>query len=88
MAEWYRANFRPELFDPAVPFDLPPVRIGVSYLHGESDIAFVPGALSGSGEFVDAPFRERLVPDVSHWITHDAPGLVADEIRDWIGEGL
>jgi len=87
MAEWYRANYRPGLFDPAVPLDLPPVTVGISYLHGADDLAFVPGALLGSGEFVDAPFRERLVPDATHWITHDAPDLVADEIRDWIGNG-
>jgi pimeloyl-ACP methyl ester carboxylesterase len=87
MAEWYRANYRPDLFNPDVPLELPQVALPVLYLHGEQDVAFVPGALTGSGEFVDASFRERLVPDVSHWITHDAPGLVADEIRQWMGQG-
>jgi pimeloyl-ACP methyl ester carboxylesterase len=82
MAEWYRANFRPSLYDPAVPLDLPPVTIPITYLHGEGDIAFVPGALQGSGEYVDAPFREELVPGVTHWITHEAPDKVADAIRE------
>lgn len=85
MAEWYRANFRPGLYDPDVPLELPPVRLPVSYLHGSGDVAFVPGALTGSGEFVDAPYRERLVPGATHWITHDVPRLVADEIADWLG---
>lgn len=85
MGGWYRANFRPSLYDPAVPLDLPPVRIPVSYLHGEGDVAFVPGALSGSGAYVEAPYRERILPGVTHWITHDAPGLVAAEIVEWLG---
>ena len=87
MAEWYRANFRPSLYDPAVALELPPVRIPVSYLHGGRDLAFVPGALQGSGEYVTAAFREQVVPEVSHWITHDAPDLVAAEIRDWVVSG-
>jgi len=84
MAEWYRANYRPDLFNPDVPLELPKTAIPVSYLHGDGDTAFVPGAVSGSGEFVEAPFRERIVKGVGHWITHDMPDLVAGEIRDWM----
>jgi len=48
MAGWYRANYRPDLFNPEVPLELPPVQIPVLYLHGEADAAFVSGAASGS----------------------------------------
>lgn len=82
MAEWYRANFRPSLYDPAVPLDLPPVTIPITYLHGDGDLAFVPAALHGSGAYVDAPFREEVLPGVSHWITHEAPDRVAGAIRE------
>ncbi len=84
MAEWYRANYRPELFNPDVPLQLPPVRIPVRYLHGQADVAFVPGAATGSGEFVEAAYDERIVEGVGHWLTHDVPDLVADAIREWM----
>src|SRR4030066_187758 len=54
MAGWYRANYRPDLFNPDHPLRLPPVRLPVRYLQGEDDAAFVPGAARGSGGFVGA----------------------------------
>ena len=88
MAEWYRANYGPDLFNPDVPLELPRMAIPVSYLHGDGDVAFVSGAITGSGEFVDAPFRERIVAGAGHWITHDMPELVAAEIRDWMAADI
>jgi pimeloyl-ACP methyl ester carboxylesterase len=87
MAEWYRANFRPELFNPDVPLQLPPVAIPVRYLHAESDAAFVEGAATGSGPFVDAEFDEAVVPGTTHWIPYDAPEAVAAAVRDWMNRG-
>jgi pimeloyl-ACP methyl ester carboxylesterase len=84
MAEWYRANYRPELFNPDVPVALPPVRIPVRYLHGEADAAFVPGAATGSGEFVEASYQESVVEGVGHWLTFDVPDVVAAAIREWM----
>jgi pimeloyl-ACP methyl ester carboxylesterase len=85
MAEWYRANFRPSLFDPEVPTPmLPPVRVPTRYLHGEEDPAFVPAAGRGSGEFVAAPYEEQVVPGAGHWLPHDEPDLVAEAIEGWL----
>lgn len=84
MAEWYRANYRPELCNPDVPLRFPPVRIPVRYLHPETDPAFVPAAAAGSGEFVEAEFDEQIVAGATHWLTHDAPDVVAEAIRDWM----
>jgi pimeloyl-ACP methyl ester carboxylesterase len=84
MAEWYRANFRPELFNPDVPLELPPVAIPVRYLHAERDAAFVEEAATGSGAFVAAAFDEAIVPGTTHWIPYDAPAEVAAAVRDWM----
>jgi pimeloyl-ACP methyl ester carboxylesterase len=84
MAEWYRANFRPELFNPDVSVDLPPVAIPVRYLHAERDAAFVGAAATGSGAFVDAEFDEAIVPGTTHWIPYDAPEEAAAAVRDWM----
>ena len=86
MAEWYRANFRPSLFDPDAPTpELPAVTVPTRYLHAESDQAFVPGAARGSGEFVSAEYAEDVVPGAGHWLAHDEPDLVATAIEDWLG---
>lgn len=84
MAEWYRANFTPDLFNPDVPFDLPPIRVPVRYVHAGRDLAFVPEAATGSGEHVEAPYDEHLIADSTHWLPWDAPGEVAALIRTWM----
>jgi pimeloyl-ACP methyl ester carboxylesterase len=86
MAEWYRANFRPSLFDPDRPAPaLPPVAVPTRYLHGELDHAFVPDAGRGSGGYVSAEYEEEIVPGAGHWLPHDEPDLVATAIEDWLG---
>jgi pimeloyl-ACP methyl ester carboxylesterase len=87
MAEWYRANYRPELFNPDVPLSLPAIEVAVRYLHGELDLAFVPGAATGSGDHVDGDFDEQIVPGATHWLTHDVPDVVAHAISDWMDGG-
>ncbi|MFQ5948885.1 MAG: alpha/beta fold hydrolase [Acidimicrobiia bacterium] len=84
MAEWYRANYRPDFLNPDVALDLPPVRVPVRYLHAERDAAFVPEAATGSGKFVEAAYDERVVPGTTHWLPHEEPELVADLITDWM----
>ena len=84
MAGWYRANYRPDLFNPDHPLRLPPVRLPVRYLQGEDDAAFVPGAARGSGDFVAAEYDERILPGLGHWLPHDVPALVAEAVHDWM----
>jgi pimeloyl-ACP methyl ester carboxylesterase len=84
MGGWYRANYRPDLFNPERPFRLPPVRLPVRYLHGEHDVAFVPGAARGSGSYVAAEYEERILPGVGHWLPHDLPVVVSEAIDDWM----
>ncbi|HSR44035.1 MAG TPA: alpha/beta fold hydrolase [Acidimicrobiia bacterium] len=84
MANWYRANFRPDLFNPEVPLELPQVQVPVRYIHGEFDWAFAPGMETGSGAFVDADFDEKLIGKASHWMPQERPEEVAELIGDWM----
>ena len=84
MANWYRAHFRPDLFNPDVPLELPQVPTPVRYIHGELDWAFVPGMATGSGEFVDGEFDEVVIEGASHWMPQEKPEKVAELIHDWI----
>jgi pimeloyl-ACP methyl ester carboxylesterase len=87
MAGWYRANYRPSLFDPGHEVTLPPVTVPTRYLHGDRDQGFVAAAATGSGDFVAAPYGERVVSGVGHWLTHDVPETVAEEVRNWMLPG-
>ncbi len=85
MAEWYRANYTPDLLNPDVPLALPPVRVPVRYLHGERDLAFTRGLETGSGAFVDADYDEQVVPGTTHWMIHERPDEIARLVKDWVG---
>lgn len=84
MGGWYRANYRPDLFNPDRPLQLPAVRLPVRYLHGEKDPAFVPGAARGSGEHVAADYEEQVLTGIGHWLPHDVSALVADAVDGWM----
>ncbi len=85
MAEWYRATYTPDLFNPDVELRLPKVRVPVRYVHGERDMAFVAEMATGSGDFVAAEYDEVLLEGASHWVVHERPREVAELIRDWMG---
>ncbi len=84
MANWYRAHFRPDLFNPDVPLELPPVGVPVRYVHGELDWAFVADMATGSGAYVDAEYDEQVISGASHWMPQEKPDEVAGLIDDWI----
>jgi pimeloyl-ACP methyl ester carboxylesterase len=84
MAEWYRANYTPDLLNPEVPLRLAPVTVPVRYLAPESDPAFAAGMEAGSGDFVEAAYDEMVVAGTSHWMCHDAPEAVAALITEWM----
>lgn len=65
---------RIELADAAVT-----VRVPTTVLWGERDIALVPALLDGLERWVPSLRVERL-PDAGHWIVHEQPARVADEI--------
>jgi pimeloyl-ACP methyl ester carboxylesterase len=84
MAEWYRANYTPDLLNPEVPLQLAPVTVPVRYLAPETDPAFAAGMETGSGDFVEAAYDEMVVAGSSHWMCHDAPETVAALITEWM----
>lgn len=83
MAEWYRAHYTPDLLNPDIEFDLPPVRVPTRYVHGARDFAFVEEMATGSGDYVEADYDEHLL-DTSHWMLYEAPDEVAGLILDWL----
>lgn len=85
MAEWYRAGYNPDLLNPDLPLDLPPVSTPTLYVQGLEDWAFIPDMAHGSGDFVDAEYDEWLIEDAGHWIPYTHTEAVADRFRSWFG---
>jgi epoxide hydrolase 4 len=64
------------------------VTVGVptTVVWAERDTALLPSLLDGLEAFVPR-LRIRRVPDATHWIVHEQPGLVGDEIERALRDG-
>lgn len=56
------------------------VRVPTTVLWGERDLALLPSLLDGLERWVPA-LRMVRVPEATHWIVHEQPGQVAEQIR-------
>lgn len=67
-----------------IPDDLATVRVPTTVLWGERDRALLPGLLDGLERWVPQ-LRVVRVPDASHWLVHEQPALVTEQILAAIG---
>ena len=89
MINWYRASPL-VVSDPGVPIDVPALPVDKFSVHcphlliwGQGDTALLPEAIEGLEAY--APDLTRVdVTDADHWILHQKPQLVAQEILNWI----
>jgi pimeloyl-ACP methyl ester carboxylesterase len=86
MLNYYRANYpRPDQPPPASPRPaLPKVTVPVLMFHGLADQALLPGALSGTWDWVDQDLTLVTIPGAGHFVQQDAAELVTDEMLDWL----
>ena len=63
-----------------LPDDAVTVRVPTTVLWGEQDHALLPGLLDGLERWVPQ-LDVRRVPQASHWLVHEEPGLVVQTIR-------
>ena len=82
MAEYYRAHYNPDLLNPDIPLELPPVVVDVRYIHGLRDFAFIPELATGSGDYVSGAYDEVHI-DTTHWMLYERPEEIAELIADW-----
>ncbi len=90
MLAWYRASpLRPAqgaddaLARVELPDEAVTVRVPTTVLWGEQDAALRPGLLRGLERWVPQ-LDVRRVPEGSHWLVHEQPGLVADTIDELV----
>ena len=77
---YYRASpMRPGVGEMDIPDERVTVRVPTTVLWGERDHALLPGLLDGLERWVP-DLRVVRVPEASHWIVHEQPALVTDEV--------
>ncbi|QCW03646.1 alpha/beta fold hydrolase [Natrinema pallidum] len=74
MLNWYRAAAR---YPPRMPTD--PIEPPTLVVWGEDDTALVP-SLAVDSAMLCAQRRLELLPETSHWVPHEAPTRLTDEI--------
>jgi len=65
-----------------------PVRVPVLLLHGECDPAIHVRTTAGSGDYVAAAYRSRLLPDVGHFPHEERPDVTTRELVDFLAPDL
>jgi pimeloyl-ACP methyl ester carboxylesterase len=63
-----------------------PIGVPVLQLHGSSDTCVLPSSAQGSGEFVVAPYRWRLLDGVGHFPHEEAPERFDAEVLAWLSD--
>jgi epoxide hydrolase 4 len=90
MLNYYRANYpRPDQSPSASPPTQPPkVTVPVLMFHGLADQALLPGALSGTWDWVEKDLTIVTVPGAGHFIQQDAADLVTNTMLDWLARRM
>jgi pimeloyl-ACP methyl ester carboxylesterase len=88
MLNYYRANYPRADQDtqtaPA-PTALPKVTVPVLEFHGLGDQALLPGALSGTWDWVEKDYTLVTIPGAGHFVQQDASDMVSTTMSDWLG---
>jgi pimeloyl-ACP methyl ester carboxylesterase len=63
-----------------------PVQAPTLQLHGALDSCVLPATARGSGRYVDAPYRWRLMDGVGHFPQEEQPDRFTAELRHWLAD--
>ncbi|WP_234322791.1 alpha/beta fold hydrolase [Streptomyces sp. NRRL S-350] len=62
-----------------------PITAPTLHVQGAADPVLLSRTALGGGEYVAAPYRWRLLPDVGHFPHEEAPEEFTTELLDWVG---
>ena len=63
-----------------------PVQAPTLHLHGSLDTCVLPGTARGSGRYVEAPYRWRLIDGAGHFPHEELPERFDAELRAWLAD--
>ena len=83
---WFiRSRLRPDGFRYARRMRAP-VQAPTLHLHGSLDNCVLPSAARGSGRYVEAPYRWRLIDGAGHFPHEEMPERFDAELRAWLAD--
>ncbi len=85
MLSYYKQNYPREPYE-SNPLAAPGVKVKCPVLmfHGLDDWALLPGALSGTWDWIESDLTLVTVPGAGHWVQYDAKELVTRRMRTWL----
>lgn len=84
MLNYYKQNYPREPYGD-LTVDLPKVKVPVLMFHGLEDPYLLHPALCGNWEWIEKDLTLVTVPGASHFVHHDAPELVSQTMKMWLG---
>lgn len=84
MLNYYKANYPKPDAPPAPAAVFPKAKMPVLMFHGLDDQALLPGALSGTWEWVEKDLTLVTIPGAGHFVQQDAPDTVSNTMVDWL----
>jgi len=85
MLNYYKANYpKPDAPAPSAPVSFPKVKVPVLMFHGLDDQALLPGALSGTWDWVEKDLTLVTIPGSGHFVQQDAAQTVSNTMVDWL----
>jgi pimeloyl-ACP methyl ester carboxylesterase len=82
MLNYYKANYPREPYNAGAK--LPPVKCPVLMIHGLDDKYLLPGALSGTWEWVESDLTLITVPGAGHFVHRDKSEFVTRKMVGWL----
>jgi len=83
---WYlRSRFRPDGIT-YTRMMRSPIQAPTLHLHGALDPCVLPSAARGSGVYVEAPYRWRLLDGAGHFPHEEVPERFDLELRSWLAD--
>jgi pimeloyl-ACP methyl ester carboxylesterase len=80
---WYRANFHPRILIESPP-ELPKITVPTMGVWSSADFAAVEGRMTGSSEFIAAPWRYERLDGPGHWLQWEAHDDVNRLLLDFL----
>jgi pimeloyl-ACP methyl ester carboxylesterase len=63
-----------------------PIRVPVLHLHGALDRTVLPRSAQGSGRYVEAPYRWKLIEGAGHFPHEERPESFDEELLGWLSD--
>jgi pimeloyl-ACP methyl ester carboxylesterase len=63
-----------------------PIRVPVLHLHGALDRTVLPRSAQGSGRYVEAPYRWKLIEGAGHFPQEERPSSFDKELIGWLAD--